>query len=55
MIKFMDGTPVPRKHKAKYLGAILTDTADNLAEIIMRKAETTDVCNKLKLFPTGNH
>ena len=28
-IKFMDDSPVPRKHKAVYLGAILTDTICN--------------------------
>ena len=32
-IKFLDGTPVPRKSHASYLGATLTDSVDNHKEI----------------------
>ena len=51
-IKFADGTPVPRKHKATYLGAILTDTICNTTEINSRIAACNATANKLKLFWT---
>ena len=35
-IKFLDGTPVPRKSHASYLGATLTDSVDNHKEIMQR-------------------
>ena len=35
-IKFLDGTPVPRKTQAVYLGALLTDSADNHKEVRRR-------------------
>ena len=35
-VKFLDGTPVPRKTQAVYLGALLTDSADNHKEVIRR-------------------
>ena len=35
-IKFLDGTPVPRKSYATYLGATFTDSVDNHKEIMQR-------------------
>ena len=35
-VKFLDGTAVPRKTQAIYLGALLTDSADNHKEVIRR-------------------
>ena len=35
-IKFLDGTPIPRKMQIIYLGVLLTDSADNHKEIIKR-------------------
>ena len=49
-VKYMDGTLVPRKQEAKYLGSLLTDTVNNHREISNRIADATVTCNKLKLF-----
>lgn len=51
-IKFIDGTFVPRKHIATYLGTLLTDTVDNKKEIMNRLVDCTRTCNRLKLFWT---
>ena len=49
-IRYMDGTLVPRKQFATYLGTLLTDTVDNRKEIMSRIFDSTRTCNKLKLF-----
>ena len=49
-VKYIDGTLVPRKHEATYLGSILTDTVDNHREVCNRIADATVTCNRLKLF-----
>lgn len=49
-IKYLDGTAVPRKRSAVYLGTLLTDTVDNHKEIMKRIADCTRTCNRLKLF-----
>ena len=49
-VKCLDGTPVPRKKPAFYLGTLITDTVDNHREITNRIAECTCTCNQLKLF-----
>ena len=46
-IKFMDGTAVPRKTQAKYLGA---DAIDSHQEVIRRMGEATAVAKQLNLF-----
>ena len=42
-IKYADGSPVPRQHRAVYLGTILTEAADNSAELQNRLAGDKDV------------
>ena len=37
-IKFADGSLVPRKHTATYLGTLLTDNVDNKQEVMNRIA-----------------
>ena len=49
-IKFMDGSAVPRKTQAKYLGATLTDAIDNHQEVVRRIGEATAVAKQLGLF-----
>ena len=49
-VKYLDGTLVPRKHEATYLGSLLTDTVDNHREVCNRIAEATVTCNRLKFF-----
>ena len=49
-LKFEDGTNVPRKTKATYLGTILTDSAEFRTEVNNRMADATTAANKLKLF-----
>ena len=49
-VKCMDGTLVPHKHEATYLGSLLTDTVDNHREVCNRIADATVTCNRLKLF-----
>jgi hypothetical protein len=44
-IKYLDGTPVPRKRSVFYLGTLLTDTVDNHREIMNRIADSTRTCN----------
>ena len=46
----MDGSLVPRGHRAKYLGTLLTDSVDNNAEVLSRITEVWGTCAKLKLF-----
>ena len=40
-VKYLDGTPVPRKNSAFYLGTLLIDTVDNHGEIMNRIADCT--------------
>ena len=49
-IKYVDGTTVPRKAEATYLGTILSEKVDNHREINNRIAAAMRVCHKLKLF-----
>ena len=49
-VKFMDGSAVPRKSQAKYLGATLTDAIDNHQEVMRRTGEATAVAKQLGLF-----
>ena len=49
-IVYKDTTLVPRKPQATYLGAILTDTNDNHAEINNRMAGSMQTANRMKLF-----
>ena len=49
-IKFQNGTKVPRKKQAIYLGALITDSVNNAAEIQNRLAMAIKTCNQLKLF-----
>ena len=49
-IKFLDGTDVPRKKQATYLGATLTDAIDNHKEINKRIGEADAVTKQLRLF-----
>ena len=51
-IKFADGSLVPRKHTATYLGTLLTDNVDNKQEVMNRIADSIRTCNRLKLFWT---
>ena len=51
-IKFADGSLVPRKHAATYLGTLLTDNVDNKQEVMNRIADSIRTCNRLKLFWT---
>ena len=48
--KYNDGTTVPRKAEATYLGTILSEKVDNHREINNRIAAAMRVCHKLKLF-----
>ena len=50
MIRFGNREVVPRKPKATYLGAILTDTNDNHAEVNNRIADCIATANRLKVF-----
>ena len=49
-IKFLDGTYVPRKTQATYLGATLTDAIDNHKEIVKRIGEANAGTKQLNLF-----
>ena len=49
-IKFVNGDKMPRKHKATYLGAILTDENSKREEITSRIAACNQAANKLKLL-----
>ena len=51
-IQYADGSPVPRQHRAVYLGTILTEAADNSAELQNRLALAIRTCSQLKLFWT---
>ena len=51
-IKFADGSLVPSKHTATYLGTLLTDNVDNKQEVMNRIADSIRTCNRLKLFWT---
>ena len=50
MVRFVNRDVVPRKTKATYLGAILTDTNDNHAEVNNRIADCIATANRLKVF-----
>ena len=52
-IKFKDGSTVPRKKRAVYLGSLLTDTIDNAAEVSNRIA--TDWKTAEDLLGQGKH
>lgn len=49
-IKYLDGTPVPRKKDAIYLGTLLSDNVNNHREVTNRLAAATATCNRMKLF-----
>ena len=49
-IKFKDGSTVPRKNRAVYLGSILKDTTDNAAEVSNRIAMAIKTAKQLKIF-----
>ena len=49
-IQYADGSPVPLQHRAVYLGTILTEAADNSAELQNRLALAIRTCFQLKLF-----
>ena len=49
-VKYLDGTPVPRKHEALYLGTLLSDSANNQWDVLNRLAEAMATCNRLKVF-----
>ena len=49
-VAYMNKEEVPRKQKAVYLGAILTDTNDNHSEINNRISDCIVTSNRLKLF-----
>ena len=49
-IKFLDGSLVPRKKEAIYLGTLLSDSVDNHREICNRLAAASATCHRLKLF-----
>ena len=49
-IKYVDGTTVPRKAEATYLGTILSEKVDKHREIDNRTAAGMRVCHKLKFF-----
>ena len=49
-IKYADGTLVPRRKEATYLGTLLSDSVDNHREICNRLAAATATCHRLKLF-----
>jgi len=51
-VKFKDGTLVPRKDRATYLGTILSDSFDQNIEINNRIADVIATANKLKIFWT---
>ena len=44
------GTKVPRKSSATYLGTLLSDSFDNRAEISNRLSDCIATCNRLKIF-----
>jgi len=49
-IQFLDGTPVPRKFHASYLGATLTDSVDNHKEIMQRLGAVNATALQLQPF-----
>ena len=49
-IKYADGTLVPRRKEATYLGTLLSDSVDNHREICNGLAAATATCHRLKLF-----
>ena len=49
-IKYADGTLVPRKKEATYLGTLLSDSVDNHRKICNRLAAATATCHRLKQF-----
>ena len=49
-IKYLDGTPVPRKREATYLGTLLSDSVNNHREVNNRLAAALTTCNRMKLF-----
>ena len=48
-VRFMNGDIMPRKSKATYLGAILTDENSNREELLSRIASCNHTANRLKL------
>jgi len=51
-VRFKDGTLVPRRDRATYLGTILSDSFDQNIEINNRIADVIVTANKLKIFWT---
>ena len=49
-VKYLDGTLVPRKHEAIYLGTVLSDSVNNQREVLNRLAAAMATCNRLKIF-----
>jgi len=51
-VKYLDGTLVPRKHEAIYLGTLLSDSANNQREVLNRLAAAMAMAtrNRLKVF-----
>ena len=49
-IKFLDGTFVPRKREATYLGTLLSDSLNSHREVSNRLAAALATCNRMKLF-----
>ena len=49
-VKYLDGTLVPRKHEAIYLGTLLSDSAKNQRGVLNRLAAAMATCNRLKGF-----
>ena len=49
-VKYLDGTLVPRKHEAIYLGTLLSDSANNQREVLNRLAAAMATCNRLKVL-----
>ena len=49
-IKFADGSLVPRKHTATYLGILFIDTVGNKKEVMNRIVNSVRTCNRLPFF-----
>ena len=49
-VRYRDGTLLPRKHKAVYLGILLNDRNTNRPEIPNKIAEAAATMNRLKIF-----
>ena len=54
-VKYLDGSFVPRKKEAVYLGTVLSDSVDNHREVTNRLAAAMTTCNRMKLFWDRSH